>query len=133
MYLIVANQGPLTTVDANPAIVLPHSIENDFDIPLALESRELLPPLYQQNTVRGDQIIQAQRLKLARSIDTVEINVEEVGYGTTILVHQREGWAGDIFFGSCLEGAGNAFDKGRLASPEVAAEQHKLGRSEKLA
>ena len=41
------NEGPWKSaaIDTNMTVVLPHTLENDFDIALALKARELLAPL----------------------------------------------------------------------------------------
>ena len=56
-----------------------HSLQRNLHIALALEACELLSPLYQENAVAADKVIESQRLQLARRINSVQINVIEVG------------------------------------------------------
>lgn len=96
---------------------------------LALEAHELLSPLYQENTVIGDQVVEPQGFQLSRCIDSVQIDVIEAGLWATVLVDQGERWAGDILSGRRPEGFRNTFDQRSLAGAEVAAQKHQLGRS----
>src|SRR5579862_6226138 len=84
-------------------VILPNPFECDLDVPIAREARKLLSPLYQENAVLGDQVIQPQRLQLPRRVNPIQINVIEVYDGSMIFVHQREGGAGHVFFRRRLE------------------------------
>ena len=56
-----------------------HPLQRNLHISLALEACELLSPLYQENAVVGDKVVESQRLQLARRINSVKIDVIEVG------------------------------------------------------
>jgi hypothetical protein len=76
-----------------------------------------------------DKVVDSQGLQLARRINSVQINVIEISLRTAILVDQSERRAGDILGRRRLKGFCNAFDQRGLARPQVAAQQHQLGRS----
>ncbi len=52
-------------------IVLPHPFERDFDVAVAFEARKLLSPLYQENAVFRDQVIQPEGFQLSWSIHSI--------------------------------------------------------------
>src|SRR6476661_8764620 len=79
------------------------SLQRNFHIALALKALELLSPLYQENAVVSDEVIEPQRFQLARRINPVQVDVVEVSLGTAIFVDQSEGGAGDIVRGCGLE------------------------------
>src|SRR5207237_9598151 len=90
--------------------LIPYPFQSEFCVLIALQARELLSPLDQENAVFGDQVIEAEGLKLARRVYPIEINVIDVDFRAAILMHQSEGWAGDVVGGSSMESLGNAFD-----------------------
>src|SRR5207245_11470453 len=95
--------------------------QRNLYVTLALEAFKLRSRLYQENVVVGDQVVESQSFQLARSIDTVEINVKEADPGAMVFVDQGEGWTGDVFRRGGLKGFGNAFDQSGLAGSQIAA------------
>src|ERR1700731_2749633 len=110
------------TEDLDSAPILAVPLQRNLYVPLALQARKFLSPLDQQNTVLGAQIIEGESFKLARSVDTIEIDMEEISPRPAILVHQREGGTGNIFFLGRLERGSNSFDQRGLAGPEIPAQ-----------
>lgn len=112
-----------------PRSLVPYPLQGDFCVLIALQARELLSPLDQENAVFGDQVIEAEGLKLARRVYPIEINVIDVDFRPAILMHQSEGWASDVVGGSSMESLGNAFDQGGLARTQFTTQKDQLGRS----
>src|SRR6476469_6767118 len=106
------------------------SLQRNFHIARALKALELLSPLYQENAVVSDEVIEPQRFQLARRINPVQVDVVEVSLGTAIFVDQGEGGAGDVVRDGGLEGFRNAFDQRSLARSQIAAQQHQFRRSQ---
>src|SRR5262249_152053 len=89
---------------------------------------EFLSPLYQQNAVFGEKVVEAQRLKLARSLHAIEINMVKIHSRTAIFVDEGKRGTGYIFFSGCLKCCGDPLDESGFASAKVSAQEHQLWR-----
>jgi hypothetical protein len=74
-----------------------------------------------------DKVVDSQGLQLARRINSVQINVIEVGLWAAVLVHQGKRGAGDIVSGRRMEGFRNALDQRGLAGAQIPAQKHQFG------
>src|ERR1700683_1642455 len=118
-----------STVDPrDSAVSFAHWLQDDFHISIAFEASELLSPLYQQDAVWSEQVVQAQRLQFALGIDAIEINMEKRDERTAIFVDEREGGAGHILGPRRLESLCNSLHQRGLPRPKVAAQQHDARR-----
>jgi len=107
-------------------------LDHDLHIPLAHETWEFLTPLDQQNAVLRTKIIEGQRVELARSVDSIQIDVVKIRLRPAIFVHQRERRAGNVFLRRRLKCRCDPFDQSGLSRPEIAPEQHQFRRAEQL-
>src|SRR2546428_4370977 len=82
-----------------PRSLIPYPLQSDFCVLIALQARELLSPLDQENAVFGDQVIETERLKLARRAYPIQLNVIDVDFRDPLLILQSEGWARDVVRG----------------------------------
>ena len=63
-----------------------HPLKRYLHITLAFEAWEFLSPLYQENAVAGDKVVESQGLQLAGRINSVKIDMKEIGLGTAVFV-----------------------------------------------
>jgi hypothetical protein len=61
--------------DLDFSIVLPNPFESDLDVPVARETRKLLSPLYQENAVFSEQVIESESFQLPGRVDAIQVNV----------------------------------------------------------
>ena len=123
---------PKLSSDVDPALILACPLQRNLHIPLLHEPRKLFSPLDQQDAVFGAQIIQSERFEFALRVDAIEIDMEKIGARSTVFVDEREGGAGDILFGGCIERSGDSLDQRGLTRAEIAAQEDEFGRSEKF-
>ena len=71
---------------------------------------------------RHEKFVQAQGVELARRVDAVEIDVEEVDLRAVVLVNQGKGRAGNVVVRRGMQTLGNALYQRGLAGAEVAAQ-----------
>src|SRR5438309_2840713 len=122
----------LAAGNLNFSVVFPNPFESDLDVPVAHKTRKLLSPLYQENAVFGEQVVESKGFQLPWRVNTIQVNVIQSRSRSAIFVHQRKGGAGDIFFRGSLKSCGNPLDKRGLACAQVAAQQHQLWRREQF-
>src|SRR5664280_449900 len=107
----------------NLPLLVALALEADFHVALLLEAGGLLSPLQQHQVAGlGEEFVEAQRVELARRVDAVEVDVEQVHLGAAILVDEGERRAGDIVLRSGVETFGDAFHQRGLAGAEIAAQ-----------
>src|SRR3989442_15935100 len=98
-----------------PRSLIPYPLQSDFCVLIALQARELLSPLDQENAVLGDQVIEAEGLKMARWHYPIDFNVIDTYYQPEIimLLSKRSAL---YAFGCDINGTHQkAFDKGGRA------------------
>src|SRR5262249_32169749 len=88
----------LATYQADTPFILANAVYGDFHIPVTSEPRKFIAPLYQENTVFGDQVVEAQSLQFSKRIYAIEVDVIKVGLRSSIFVNQGERGAGDVVF-----------------------------------
>src|ERR1039457_4052515 len=84
----------------------------------------------------GEELVEPKRVELARRVDAVKIDVEQVHLGAAILVDEGERRAGHIVLRSRVETFGDAFHQRGLAGAEIAAQDdhaHRLQRGRQFA
>src|SRR5664280_3769760 len=78
-------------------LLVASALEADFHVALFLEAGKLFSPLQQYQVAGlGEEFVETKRVELARRVDTVEIDVEQVHLGAAVLVDEGERGAGDI-------------------------------------
>src|SRR5207237_6006854 len=98
-------------------------LERDLDIAITHQARKLLSPLYQQDTLLGEKVVESQRLQLPGRVYAIQVDVVEIRCGAAVLVHQCEGRTGDVLLGGGFESGRNSLDERGLARPQLAAQQ----------
>src|SRR5580765_6432320 len=78
----------------------------------------------------ADEVVDPEGVQLARRIDSIQIDVKQICARAAILVYQREGRTGDVFFGCSLEGGGDSLDERGLPCSQVTAQKDELRWSE---
>ena len=111
----------------NPSPIFSHALQGDFNVLITHQVGKLLSPLYQENGVVGDEVVESQGFQLARSINPIKINMIKRDLGTAVFVDQGEGWTGDLLRLGSLESLGDALDQGGLAGAEVASQHYQPG------
>ena len=91
-------EGKHLRADDHSPLVFSGTFDRNFDVALALEARELLSPLDQQNMIVAHQIVEAECFKLTLRVYAIEIDVVEGGLRPTIFVDERKGWTSDVVF-----------------------------------
>jgi hypothetical protein len=109
--------------EMDPAVGFPHSLQNNFQVAIAHESRKLFSPLDQQDAVGCEQVVQAEGFQLALGIDPVQVDVIEGGSRAAIFVDEGKGGAGNVLSGSGLEAFCDALDEGGFAGAQIATQQ----------
>ena len=104
-----------------------HSYQRNLDIPLALEAFELLSPLYQENAVIGDEVVESQRLKFPRSIDSVKVDVIEIDLRTAVFVDQCKCGAGNFLRGRRITASAIPLTRVVLPAPRSPRSSTSLG------
>src|SRR5580658_1649381 len=99
-------------------------LQGDLHVLVAFEARELLSPLYQQDAVWGEQVVEAEGFQVALGIDPVKVNVVQGGARSAVFVDEGEGWAGHVLGASGPEAFSDTLHQGRFSRSEVAAQQH---------
>src|SRR5262249_834181 len=111
------------TLDFDVTLVFPHTLERNFNVPFPAEAVELLSPLYQQDAVLREQVIESKGFKLPWRIDAIKIDVIEVRGRTAIFVDQSKRGTGDIVSGGRLKRFGDSLHQCRLPCAQVSAQQ----------
>ena len=102
------------------SVVVPNPFQPDLDIVVTDKAPKLFSPLYEENAVFRDQVVETQGFQLAGRINPIQIDMIEIRPRTPVLVHQGERGAGDIFFRSGLEGGGNSLNERGFARTQIA-------------
>src|SRR6266852_3281307 len=68
-------------------------------------------------------VLERQRLQVVGILHAIEVHMVHLAV-IVKLVHQREGWAGDLLLGARAQPADDAFGQSGLAGAEFAGEQH---------
>jgi hypothetical protein len=100
------------------------AFQGDFEIALAQELGKLFSPFDQEKTLFGPEVIECEGIKLALRVDTIQVDVEEVGAWPAILVNQGKGRAGHFIFRGCPEARGNSLHQRGFSGAQIPAQQH---------
>src|SRR3989442_15219022 len=83
-----------------PRSLIPYPLQSDFCVLIALQARKLLSPLAQGSAVFGDQVIEAEGLKLTRRVYPIQTHALAADFRAAILTHESTAWPGDVVRGS---------------------------------
>src|ERR1700685_3838009 len=106
------------------ALRFPYALQSDLDVLIALQARELISPLYQQDAIGREEVVEAKRFQASLGIDAVEINMVQSGTGSAVFVDEGKGRAGHILGAGSAEAFGDALYQSRFSRSELAAQQH---------
>ena len=120
-------QAPTLTDDTDPPPVLPVPLQRNLHIPLPLQPRKLLSHSISKTLPSARRSSSAERLQFPRRIHAVKIDVIKISPRTAILMHQREGRAGDVFFRSRSEASGDSLNQRGFPRPKIASQQTSFG------
>ena len=132
--------GPLIRYSFSVTVILraspPSEAIDDFARGALADALELVAPLHHHQRVGREQIVEAQRLKLALAFEAIDVEVEELDglavARAVILVDEREGGTGDLVGLGCVERLRNAFHERGFARAQIAAQQQQLRRLEQI-
>src|SRR5208282_2240081 len=85
-YPISARQTGSTGGASDLALSIPRSLQGNFHVLIPSPARELLPPLYQQDAVGREQVVQTESFQFSLAIDAIKVNVIQRGPRTTIFM-----------------------------------------------
>ena len=100
------------------------SHQGNLEILIAQQTGELLSPLYEEDAIRSDQVVEGEGFEFALGIDSVKVDVIESGLRSAIFVDEGESGAGDVVGTSGSEAFRDSFYESRFAGAEVAAQEN---------
>ena len=95
-----------------------------MEILIAQQTGELLSPLYEEDAIRSDQVVEGEGFEFALGIDSVKVDVIEGGLRSAIFVYECESGAGDVVGRSGSEAFRNSLYESCFAGAEVAAQEN---------
>jgi hypothetical protein len=120
--LVSGNNLTLRYFDA--ALALRDSHQGNLEILIAQQTGELFSPLYQEDAIRSDQVVEGEGFEFALGIDSVKVDVIEGGLRSAIFVYECESGAGDVVGPSGSEAFRDSFYESCFASAEIAAQEN---------
>src|SRR5579875_822601 len=108
-------------------LLFPAMFEGHLHVALPFKPCELFSPFQQHQTIFfGEEFVQAKRIKLARRIDAIQIDVVKVDFWATEFMDQCKGGTGYVISGSGLQTFGDAFRQRGLAGAQWAAQNYHM-------
>ena len=110
--------------DFDLAILIADAADDDLAVGSGNELREFLAPFHEEQVaILGEEFIDAEGIEFATLFHAIEIDVEDIGFGATVLVNEGEGGAGDVLLFGSFEALGNSLHQGGLTGAEITLQQ----------
>ena len=107
------------------ALVVAEAVDGDFGVFLPEDVREFFTPLDEEDgALVTDEIVEAEGVEFAGTLEAVEIDVIDVAGGAAIFVDEGEGGAGDVVGVGGLEARGDSLGQGGFTGAEIATEKN---------
>src|SRR5437899_1117113 len=121
---------PIASADLHKPFVATTVFNSDLHVSFPNKALKLLSPLDEKNGVLVHQIIDGQRIELARCVDAIKVNVIERHLRAAVFVDQRKRRTGDSAGIGGTKAFGDSFHHRRLPCSQLAAKENDAPRLE---